>query len=90
MQDMQGQMNSMREFQKVESNHSGILSYTWNAPGPQENVFENQFATFSRNSFFYDTHVLQDRLQGGPYGWTAKTEHIGTSIWQTAHSTIIF
>ena len=31
---------------------------TWNASGPQENVFGNQFSTFDSH------HVLQDRLQG--------------------------
>ena len=70
MQDRQGQMSAMDdpgEFQEVESNHSGRLSYvpsqpatlssyrsmmsrdkrlpldTWNALGPQENVFEINF-----------------------------------------------
>ena len=94
MQDMQEQMNSMNdsgEFQEVDLNHSGRLSYvpsqsvtlpghrsmlsrdkrwqlgTWNASGPQENVFGNQFSTFASPRHHYQGihhSAPQDRLQG--------------------------
>ena len=70
-------VNDSGEFQEVESNHSGRLSYvpsqpatlpsyrsmlsrdkrlpldTWNASGPQENVFGNHFSTFDSHQNHY-------------------------------------
>ena len=98
MKEMQVQMNFMNdseEFQEVESNHSGRLSYvpsqpaaipsfrsmlsrdkrlpldTWNASGPQENVFflETNFLHLIRpeiiiKEFIILRHqVFQDRFQ---------------------------
>ena len=101
MKDMQAQMNSMndsREFQEVESNYSGRLSYvssqlaaipssrsmlsrdkrlphhTWNASGPQENVFGNQFSTFdsSQNHYQRIHHSTTPRATG------SVPVHVGT------------
>ena len=98
---MQEQMNSMNDsgdFQDVESNYSGKLSYvpsqpatlpscrsilsrdkglpldTWNAPGPREKVFGNQFATFdsSQNHYQIIHYSTTPRATG------SVTVHIGT------------
>ena len=74
IQDQMNSMNDLGEFQEVESNHGGRLSYvpsqpatlpsyrsmlsrdkrlpldTWNASGPQENVFGNHFLRLIRHS----------------------------------------